>query len=167
MNIQEMKERMAKALEQARAISAKCEEEGRDFEGDERQNVMALVKEAGDLKAKIKAAESDDSIRKQLADLGADYDLLRQDDKPAKKSIGAKGGEGQTIGERVINAKAWKDWYSQTAPGGIIPESRKGINSPAIEIGKRPSSPALARPARARGLSPTKAVFTNRLAASD
>jgi HK97 family phage major capsid protein len=136
MNINEMKQRMDVALKDARAISAKCETEGRDFEGDERQTVMGLIKEAGDLKAKIKAAESDDSIRKQLADLGADYDLLRQDDKPAKKSIGAKPGEGQTIGERVVNAKAWKDWYSQTAPGGIIPESRKGINSPAIEIGK-------------------------------
>jgi HK97 family phage major capsid protein len=136
MNTHEMKQRMAKALEDARAISAKCETEGRDFEGDERQTVMTLIKEAGDLKAKIKTAESDDSIRKQLTDLGADYDLLRQDDKPAQKSIGAKPGAGQTIGEKLINSPAWQAWYKSTAPGGVIPESRKGISSPSVEMGR-------------------------------
>jgi HK97 family phage major capsid protein len=134
MNTNDLHEQMRKALNDAGTIADRATAENRDFTAEERVAIEGYMKEAGDLKAKIKSANSDNDLRNQLAGLGAD---LPQAATPQKKSNGpgAPAGNGQTIGERFVNAAAYQQWYKSVAPNGLIPESRKGLSSPSVDVG--------------------------------
>jgi HK97 family phage major capsid protein len=130
MNIKEIQDNMQKALHDARAIADAVDTAGRDFTAEERAQVTGLMKEAGDYKAKLKQAQGDDEMRKQLAAFG--FDAPPQEQK--SNGPGAPAGAGNTLGERFTNAKAYQEWYKSIAPNGMIPESRKGISSPSVDV---------------------------------
>ena len=54
-----LREQYQKLLQDARAIAAKAEEEGRDFTADERQTVENLLTEAKGLKERLDRAKQD------------------------------------------------------------------------------------------------------------
>ncbi len=129
MTLTELREKLMAALKAARDISVEAEKGNRDFTDDERQKVAGYLKEASELKAKIKAAENDDNLRKQIADLTAGVDFA-----PQTAGRGAPAGRGKTLGEQFATAEAFQTWMKQVAPGGMIPESAKGLMSPPVEF---------------------------------
>lgn len=130
MTLKELQAKLQKALLDARAICEAAETANRDFTAEERSQVAAFMAEAKQLKAQIKEAEGDDALRKALSDLGADIDLTGdRPDLPA----GAAGEKG-SLGERFVNAQAYKMWLKQVAPSGAIPDSARGLSSPPIEF---------------------------------
>lgn len=127
----DLKEQLKKLLTDMRAIAAKAEEEKREFTAEERQQLTQMAKDAGDLKAKIKAAEGDEALRKSILDLGAGIDL--NDGRPADQP-GVRPGKGQSIGEQFVESPEFKAWLKQVAPGGRIPDSARGLVSPPVEF---------------------------------
>jgi HK97 family phage major capsid protein len=127
----DVREKLRKALLEARAICDAAEKEGRDFTGEERQQVETLLKEAKALKDQLKAAEGDAALRQAILDMGAGIEL---NEKQKSDGRGVPAGKGQTLGERFIASPEWQAWYKQVAPNGHIPESRKGLSSPPVEM---------------------------------
>jgi HK97 family phage major capsid protein len=118
-----LKEKLQKALLDARAICEQAEKENRDFTPEERQQVAGYMDEAKTLKAQIKDAEGDAALRAAVADFAAE--LAAQPD-PVQAAI-IKG----TLGERFVNAPEFQAWIKSVAPEGRIPE-RSALMSPPV-----------------------------------
>jgi HK97 family phage major capsid protein len=129
MNRKEIQDRMQTALVAAKGICDVAEGESRDFSAEERQKVEGYLKEAKELKAKLKDADSDDALRKELLALGvglADPKVGLSDMLPA--------GRGKTLGEQFVGSDAFKGWMKSVAPSGNIPEGARGLISPPVEF---------------------------------
>ena len=112
-------EKFMNLLGDAREIVEKALVEGRPMTEDERNKSMNMVEEA-------KQGLDDVALERKIAELQA---------------AAAKGKEEETqeevkgsMGERFAQSKAYKAWMKQAAPNGHIPESVKGINSPAFQV---------------------------------
>ncbi len=131
----EKRQRMLKALADARAFCDLAEKEGRDFTDDERTKVNALLAEAKKLKDEIKVLEGDAALKAMILELGAgveDAGTRGRGDAGTQPPAGAKG-KGLSIGEQFIASPAIKAWMKHIAPSGVIPESLKGLSSPPVE----------------------------------
>lgn len=112
-------EKFMNLLGDAREIVEKALFEGRPMTEDERNKSMNMVEEA-------KQGLDDVALERKIAELQA---------------AAAKGKEEETqeevkgsMGERFAQNKAFKAWMKQVAPNGHIPESAKGLNSPAFQV---------------------------------
>jgi HK97 family phage major capsid protein len=128
--LKELQEQVKKFLTEARDLCDLVDKETRDFTEDERTKVAGLLEDARKTKTEIQKLQSDEAMRKQIFDLGADLE-----------TVGTPGdGKGQprarsmTLGQQFTENPAWKAWLKQVAPNGLIPESYKGLNSPSIEV---------------------------------
>jgi len=130
--VKEKRERMLKALADARAICDLADNEKRDFTDEERTKVNALLAEAKKLKEEIKAAEGDAALKAAILELGAGIEEAPSQ-APAQQPA-AQRGKGLSIGEQFIASPAIKAWMKHIAPSGVIPESFKGLNSPPVEF---------------------------------
>lgn len=132
-----LKEQLKKLLTEARDIAALAEKEGRDFTGEERVKVAALMEEAKKVKAALKEQQSDEEMLKSIAEMGEGIDFGANGHGAGGKKAGARFLETpqfDTLGQAFVGSKAWQEWLKQNAPGGIIPDSRKGISSPPLEF---------------------------------
>ncbi len=133
MNLEELRAKMKAALQRARDIADAAEKAGRDFNAEEREQVSANLKEAADLKAKIKAAEKDAAdgaaLRKQILDLGEGIEVREPSSNGRLAAVAA--GRGKTLGEQFVESDAFKSWIGRF-PNGQIPESAKGLMSPPV-----------------------------------
>jgi len=130
--VNEKREKMQKALADARAICDLADNEKRDFTADERTKVNALLAEAKKLKEEIKAAEGDAALKAMILELGAGIEDARGQ-APATHPAAAKG-KGLSIGEQFVESPTIKAWMKHIAPSGVIPESMKGLSSPPVEF---------------------------------
>ena len=112
-------EKFMNLLGDAREIVEKALVEGRPMSEDERNKSMNMVEEA-------KQGLDDVALERKIAELQA---------------AAAKGKEEETqeevkgsMGERFAQNTAYKAWMKQVAPNGHIPESAKGLNSPAFQV---------------------------------
>jgi HK97 family phage major capsid protein len=128
---QELQEMMFKALKDARDIADAVEKEAREFTAEERQTATELMKAAAEHKAKLKQLGEDESLRLQISAMGFDAPPKEQ----RAPGSGAPAGKGKSLGERFTNAEAYQQWYKSVAPNGVIPESRKGLSSPSVDVG--------------------------------
>ena len=128
MNIKELRERMQAALKAARDIADAAEKGDRDFSEEERADLQRHLKEAADLKVRIKAADADADLRKQISDLGAGLEMV---ERPSGIVEAVAAGKGRTLGERFVNAPEIKEFLGRF-PNGRIPESTKGLMSPPV-----------------------------------
>ena len=112
-------EKFMKLLGDAREIVEKALVEGRPMSEDERNKSLNMVNDA-------KQGLDDVALERKIAEIQA---------------AAAKGKEEETqeevkgsMGERFAQNKAYKAWMKQVAPNGHIPESAKGLNSPAFQV---------------------------------
>lgn len=112
-------EKFMNLLGDAREIVEKALVEGRPMTEDERNKSLNMVNDA-------KQGLDDVALERKIAELQA---------------AAAKGKEEETqeevkgsMGERFAQNKAYKAWMKQVAPNGHIPESAKGLNSPAFQV---------------------------------
>lgn len=126
MKKQELKAAFEAALKQAREVAAKAEAEGRSLTDEERSQVEEILAKASGLKDQVAKIEGDEDLMKSLDTIASQVDLRPDAVAEAPK---AKGG---SIGERFVNDPAFKGWLASF--GGRIPDTAKGINSPAIAV---------------------------------
>ncbi len=130
MTATELRQKMQKALIDARAICDEAEKAARDFTGEEREKVASLLAEAKRYKDKINELEGDEAMRKAVRELGAGVELAPEREPQA----GQPAGKGRSLGEQFVNSKAYQAWWKQIAPGGAVPDSARGISSPPVQF---------------------------------
>jgi len=123
-----LKEQYQKLLEDARAIAAKAEEEGRDFTADERQQVENLLEEAKKLKERLDRAKADAEMVRQIMALN---EAFEGEPQPKRKPGPGKADGNGSIGEQFVESAEFTGWMKQM--GGRIPEQAKGLRSPPVE----------------------------------
>lgn len=111
-------EKFMKLLGDAREIVEKALVEGRPMTEEERNKSMNMVNDA-------KQGLDDAALERKIAELQAA--AAKGEDAP---QVEAKG----SFGERFAQSKEYKGWLKQVAPNGHIPESAKGLNSPAFQV---------------------------------
>src|SRR3989304_8053236 len=128
--LKELQEQLKKSLTEARGLCDLVDKENRDFTEDERTKVSGLLENARNTKTEIHKFESDEAMRNQINDLGADLD---QGGAPAGNQA-RKNAMIQSLGQRFTENDAWKAWFKSIASDGRIPDSVKGIHSPGIQV---------------------------------
>lgn len=124
MTLKEWQEKRTAALMKAGAICDEAEKAGREFTEDERKQITGYMTEAKEAKDQLAKLEGDEALRKEIQTLGAG--LIKG---PVAAHLTGKG----SIGEQFVNAPEIKEWLA-SFPGGQIPESYKGLRSPALEF---------------------------------
>lgn len=122
--LEELKAAKTAAINSARAIAAKAEEENRDFSDEERGQVTAFVEKAREADRELKALEGFAGVQAELSALSADL----------VAGAGVAPGKGGTLGERLVGSDRWQSWYGETFSGGQ-PMKGARIHSPAVEFG--------------------------------
>jgi len=117
-------------LSKARDIAAKAEGEGRHLTTEERDQIKGFVAEAKEFHDAILGIDGDAKLLDDLNILGRPVGELA-------KGGAATAGEGISLGEKFATAPEFKSWLSSMAPSGQIPESAKGIHSPAVAFGMK------------------------------
>lgn len=115
-------------LEKGRDLAAKAETENRNLNAEERTEIKRLVEEAKTRHEQILAIDGDASLLESLNVLGRPVGELA-------KGGGVAPGKGMSLGEKFANAPEFKAWLSSVAPTGRIPDTAKGLNSPAVSFG--------------------------------
>lgn len=129
--LKELQEQLKKSLTEARGLCDLVDKEKRDFTDDERTKVAGFLEEARVTKTEIHKLQSDEAMRKQIIEMGAD---LNNDGTPGDGSRSRKTNVTLSLGQRFTEDQAWKAWLKEVAPSGVIPESRKGLSSPSIQV---------------------------------
>lgn len=111
-------EKFTKLLGDAREIVEKALVEGRPMTEEERNKSMNMVDEA-------KQGLDDAALERKIAELQAA--AVKGEDAPQAEAKGS-------FGERFANSVQFKNWMKQVAPNGHIPESAKGLSSPAFQV---------------------------------
>lgn len=125
------KARLNEILAKARALSAKVEGEGRDFDDTERSEVKSLFDEAKGHAEAIKARAGDDDTIKNLLGLGNGVDFGASRVEAQDLAGGPRGAK--TLGEAFVDGT--KDYFGSIAPnGGHIGEKTR-VHSPAVGMG--------------------------------
>lgn len=125
MNKNDLKAAFDVAIKEAREVAAKAEAEGRSMTDDERGAAEQALAKASGYKAELGKIEGDENLAKSLDELASQVDVT----PAAEAKAEAKGG---TIGERFVNDPAFKGWLANF--GGRIPDTAKGLNSPAVPV---------------------------------
>ena len=113
-------EKFMNLLGDAREIVEKALFEGRPMTEDERNKSMNMVEEA-------KQGLDEVALERKIAELQAAAAKGKAEEETQEEAKGS-------LGERFAQNKAYKAWMKQVAPNGHIPESAKGINSPAFQV---------------------------------
>jgi HK97 family phage major capsid protein len=130
--VNELKDKLVALLLKAKAIVEAAEKDGdRAFTAEERQSVAVIENEAKALRDQIKQKQSDAEIMASIQALGAG---LENGSGAERKSELIVPGKGKTLGEQFAESLEFKAWMKQVAPGGEIPDSAKGLNSPPVQI---------------------------------
>lgn len=114
-----MKEKRKKLLNDAKAITELALSEDRALTDEEKTRVMNMMEEAKKLKSDLQLV---DQISVELE--------AKAEDNQRSKQRKAQG----SIGEKFVSDERFQSWLKQIAPNGRVPDSMKGINSPAVEI---------------------------------
>ena len=126
----DLKEKLRKALLDARAIADLAAKEKRDFTADERGQVKGFMDEAATIKAQIKTQEDDKALTAALAGFEAEMGGLDDRQRAGVAAAALKG----TIGQRFVEAPEFKEWLKAIAPSGTVPQHAKGLISPPVEF---------------------------------
>jgi len=118
-------------LVKGRDIAAKAETEGRNMTAEERAEVKAAIESARAVHGQILELSGDAKLRDDLNVLGLPSGEVAS-------TASANPGAGKTLGEKFTSAPEFKGWLSSLATSsGRIPDSAKGITSPAVSFGMK------------------------------
>ncbi|WP_262702043.1 MULTISPECIES: phage major capsid protein [Streptomyces] len=127
MTLADLTGQMKHALEQARAIAKKAEDEDRDFTPEEAGQLREHMAKATEAKSEIERLKGNDELRKTLADLGDDIALNAKTDEDGKRQT-ASGFQltdrKKSIGEQFIESAEYKALLA-TAPNGTFGQKQR------------------------------------------
>lgn len=131
--IQELLGQMNTKWDEMKTLRDTVVEEERDFTEDEKSLVEKTLDEVHDLEVEVEKARKNEDLIDRITAVG-EYIEKRSNADPGTGSSPSGKRNGRTIGETFVNSPEWKSWMKQMAPGGLIPDTRKGLSSPPVEI---------------------------------
>jgi len=127
LDIKKTTEKMQAALKEARDLADLTTQEQRDFSEEERAKVSEFLKTAREAKAELETAKADAEMRRAVLEMGEGIELVEQPGQKQKK-------RAKSLGEEFTTAETWVQWLKQNTVGGVIPDSRKGIITPPLQV---------------------------------
>lgn len=113
-----IKDKRIALLNDAKAVTELAISEDRALTEEEKTRVTNMLEEAKKLKSDMALI---DRVATEL-------------EAKAEEGQWTKTRKGSSIGEKFVSDERFQSWLKQVAPNGRIPDSMKGINSPAVEI---------------------------------
>lgn len=101
----------------AEKIFADVAREDRDPKAEEREELKKLYDEGAQLNDKILETKAMNEM----------HDGIKSWTMGEQKS-------SNSLADKLFSNQSYREWYKSVAPSGYIPESRKGLNSPSIEV---------------------------------
>lgn len=129
VKIDELKEQLKHHLQQAQAISAKADDEGRDFADDERTQVVEHMKKAGEAKDALEKAKATATMRQALADLGEGVELNEKSGERRTPSGLIVPDGRKTLGEHFTESGEYQALLS-SAPNGVFGKDHRVQSRP-------------------------------------
>lgn len=130
-----LKEKREALLKELRDLAETVEQAKRDFTAEEQAKANDLLNQVKDVTNQIKAAESSDDLRKQIADVGP-LDAKDAVDLNGKALAGASTGleraKGASLGEVFTGSEQFKA-FAKAYPNGV-PDSMKGIRIDSVDV---------------------------------
>lgn len=112
-------EKLLNLQAQAEKIFSDVAREDRDLKAEERDELKRLYEEGKELNEKVLEAKASQEMHNEIKSWHVEK-------KESRKS--------GSMADKILGNETFKQWYKSVAPSGFIPESRKGINSPSIEV---------------------------------
>jgi HK97 family phage major capsid protein len=112
-----LKDKYTALLQEARNIADVAVTEDRAFTEDEKVRIEKMLED-------VKQMKADHQMHQQIATL----EDLAEVKENSKRIISG------SIADQFLSNPAYKAWYKSVAPSGYIPESRKGLVSPSVEL---------------------------------
>jgi len=107
-------------------------EEKREFTPDEQGKVEKALDEIKPIEDQIEAEKvkeaKNQSMLDQIEALGKNFNPGKRPEPEARKD------SKKSVAEQFLQSSEFQGWLKQMGPGGFIPDSRKGFNSPPVEI---------------------------------
>jgi HK97 family phage major capsid protein len=113
--------------------------EEREFSDEEKAKVETVLDEVREIEIQVKKERENESLIAQInefSDLFTPDTTHKSGDDPQNNGGGDRLQRKQqmrSMGEQFVKSDMWQGWIKQF-PGGRIPESKKGISSPPVEI---------------------------------
>jgi HK97 family phage major capsid protein len=127
--IEELKEQLKHHLMQAQTISAKADDEGRDFTDDERAQVTDHMARAKAAKSGLEKAKADGAMRQALADLGEGVSLEEKaGERRAPSGLTVPDGKA-SLGETFIKSGEYQGLMA-SAPNGVFGKDHRVQSRP-------------------------------------
>lgn len=129
MTPEERKNALTAALKSARDIADQAEQAGRDLSGDERDQVMKHLGTAKEHRDALAAKESDDSLRKQIAEFGDGIGLdTKSGDQPSGPQRTKSGfyvpDRKHSVGQLFTESQAYQDLLKRAPNGQFMKDQR-------------------------------------------
>lgn len=112
-------------LKEARDTCDLVDTAKRDFTPEERTAVADLLAGAKQIKGRITELKGDEEMRTALITLGEGAGVTEGGQGKAKR---------QSLGSLFTTSEAWKAWLKGNMNGDHIPDNRKGLHSPPIDV---------------------------------
>jgi len=122
-------ESMREKWGEVKTIHAAVLEDDREFTEEETVQIEATLDEVREIEIEIEKERKQEKLQKSIGDLDGLFkasDLNRMDRQVRKSS--------KSIGDKFVNSQQWIDYMKSIAPEGRIPDSFKGISSPAVKM---------------------------------
>jgi HK97 family phage major capsid protein len=126
--IDELMSQMKEKWDGIKTIRDLVVEEKRDFTAEERGKVEKALDETRAIELQIDEERKNQSLMDQIESLGKGLENQQHQTQSAK-TPGWK-----SIGQQFLESPEFQSWLKSVAPGGLIPDSRKGLISPPVEV---------------------------------
>ncbi|MEU1284913.1 phage major capsid protein [Kitasatospora sp. NPDC005856] len=126
--IKELTDELKHHLAEARAISAKADEDNRDFTDTERDAIVAAMAKANEVKARLEQAKADGAVRQAITDLGDGIGLNAKTEKRTAAGLIVPDGR-KSIGQHFVESAEYAALLA-TAPNGQFGQKQRVQSMP-------------------------------------
>lgn len=108
--------------------------EDREFTTDEKALIETTLDEVREIEVEIEKERKEEALHKSIGEFDRLFGGQGSDPGPSRPGPAAKAEKGLSPGDQFVASEEWQGYLKQVAPGGRIPDSFKGISSPAVKM---------------------------------
>lgn len=127
--LKKLQEEMQQKWQKIEVIRQTVVGEEREFSADERDQVEKGLDEIRALELQIEQARTDETMLKQIEEMGKGIDFGRD----SGRANGSSSRGGASLSEQFLGSEEFKSWMRRMAPKGQMTSSQFG-RSPSIEL---------------------------------
>jgi HK97 family phage major capsid protein len=131
-----MKAEMAKKWAAVAALRDEVvEKDDREFSADEKALIEKTLDEVKGIEDQLVKEQAEEALIDRINGAQKLFDAAPSNGKGHQPNGYTPRQPVQSLGQRFAESEQWKGWLKQVAPEGHIPNSRKGLSSPPVNVG--------------------------------